>query len=64
MNRARSGREPHRDAGRSSSGQTKEETKAEAVADSKDNRVRDGAGKQSQRTVLSTQQIVGEVEAA
>jgi hypothetical protein len=53
-----------RDTSRNSGGQTKEETKAEAVADSKNNRVRDCTGKQSQRTVLSPQQIVGEVEAA
>ena len=38
-----------------SGGQAKEETKAEAVADSKNDGVRDRAGKQSQWTVLSTQ---------
>ncbi len=33
----------------------KEEPQAEAIADAKNNRVRDRTGKQPQRTVLSTQ---------
>ena len=50
------------DAGRDTGSQPKEETKAEAVADAEDNGVRYRASKQPQRTVLSTQQVVGKIE--
>jgi hypothetical protein len=49
-------------AGGDSGSQAKEKTKAEAVADAEDNGVRYGTGKQAQRTVLSTQQAVSEIE--
>src|SRR5256884_4131552 len=43
------------DTGRDTGSQAKEEPQAEAIADAKNNRVRDRTGKQPQRTVLSTQ---------
>jgi hypothetical protein len=42
--------------------QPKEETQAKSIADAEDNGVRYGTGKQAQRTVLSTQQVVGQIE--
>src|SRR5580704_15088820 len=39
-----------------------EETQAQSIADAEDNGVRYGTGKQAQRTVLSTQQVVGQIE--
>jgi hypothetical protein len=44
--------------------QAKEETEAQAVADAEDNGVCDRAGKEAQRTVLSTQQVVGQIKSA
>ena len=43
------------DAGCDTGSQAKEETEAQAVADAEDNGVRYCAGKQPQRTILSTQ---------
>ena len=52
------------DTGGDAGSQAKEETEAEAVADAEDNGVCDRAGKQAQRTVLSTQKVVGQIETA
>ena len=51
------------DPGRNSRDEAKEETKANAVADSEDNRVGYRPGEQSQRAVLPAQQIVSEIKA-
>jgi hypothetical protein len=50
------------DTGGDAGSQAKEETEPEAVADAEDNRVRDRAGKQPQRPVLSTQEVVSQIE--
>ena len=42
--------------------QPKEETQAKSIADAEHNGVRYGTGKQAQRTVLSTQQVVSQIE--
>ena len=42
--------------------QPKEETQAKPIADAEDNGIRYGTGKQAQRTVLSTQQVVSQIE--
>jgi|SRR5580698_10808982 len=42
--------------------QPKEETQAKSIANTEDNGVRYGTGKQAQRTVLSTQQVVRQIE--
>ncbi len=52
------------DAGSQTSGQAKKHTKAKALTDSKNDRVRYRARKQPQRAVLSAQQVVGKVKAA
>jgi len=52
------------DTGRDTGSQAKEETEAKAVADAEDNGVRNGAGEQPQRTVLTAQQVVSEIETA
>ncbi len=50
------------DTGGNAGSQAKEETEAKAVADAEDNGVRYRSGKQAQRAVLSTQQVVGQIE--
>ena len=52
------------DAGRNAGSYAKEQTQANAIADTKDNGVCDSPGQQPQRTVLPTQQVVSEIEAA
>src|SRR4029077_5016680 len=42
--------------------QPKEEAQAKSIADAEDNGVRYGARKQAQRTMLSTQQVIGQIE--
>src|ERR1700740_2234858 len=42
--------------------QPKEETQAKSIADAEDNGVRYGAGKHAQWTVLSSEQVVGQIE--
>jgi hypothetical protein len=56
--------DPQRDAGRNAGSESKEETQADAVTDAEDERVGYRAGKQSQWTMLSTQQVVGKIETA
>ena len=51
------------DPGRNPRDEAKEETKANTVADSEDDRVGYRPGKQSQRAVLPAQQIVSEIKA-
>jgi hypothetical protein len=53
-----------RDTGRNAGSDAEEETETKAVAGAEDNRIRDGASQQSQRTVLTAQQVVSEIEAA
>jgi hypothetical protein len=50
------------DASRDTGSQAKKETKAEAVANAEDNGVRHHTGKQPQRTVLTAQQVVSQIE--
>ena len=50
------------DTGGNAGSQAKEETEAKAVAYAEDNGVRYRSGKQAQRAVLSTQQVVGQIE--
>src|SRR5437899_2781423 len=52
-----------RNAGRNPGSQAKEGAQTEAIPDSEDNRIRDRASQQPQRTVLSTQQVVRKIEA-
>jgi ketosteroid isomerase-like protein len=52
------------DAGANSGSNAKEETKANAVSDSEDDRVRDRPGKQSQRPMLATQQVIRQIQAS
>ncbi len=53
-----------REAGCETRGEAKEQTQANAISDSENDRVRHGTGKQPQRAVLSTQQVVGKIKAA
>ena len=52
------------DAGRNACSEAEEEPEAKAVADSEDDGVGDGASEESERAVLTAQQIIGEIEAA
>src|SRR5262249_10525253 len=52
----------HCNPGRNTGGHAKKETKSKAVPDAEDDRVGHRAGKQPQRAMLSTQQVVGQVE--
>src|SRR6516225_5354992 len=52
----------HCNAGRNTGGHAKKETESKTVPDAEDNRVGHRAGKQAQRAMLSTQQVVGQVE--
>src|SRR5215813_1351650 len=52
----------HCNAGRNTGGHAKKETKAKAVPDAEDDGVGHRAGKQPQRAMLSTQQVVGQVK--
>jgi ketosteroid isomerase-like protein len=51
------------DAGANSGSNSEEETKANAVSDTEDDRVRHRPGKQSQRPMLAAQQVICEIEA-
>ena len=48
---------------RETGGEAKEGTEADAVTDAEDDRVRYGPRKQSQRTMLAAQKVVGEIKA-
>src|SRR5258708_35821463 len=52
------------DTSRNTGSQAKEKTKAKTVTDAEEHGVRYEAGKQPQRTVLSTQYIVGQIDSA
>ena len=50
-------------AGGNSGGKTEEQTKAKPVADAENKGIGYGAGEQAKRTVLSAEQVVGEIKA-
>src|SRR5580704_7504816 len=52
------------DTGGDTGSQAEEETEAQTVADTENNGVGYRAGKQAQRTVLTTQQVVGQIKSA
>src|SRR5580700_9327073 len=52
------------DTGGNAGGKTKEETKANGVPNSEDDRIRHRAGKQSQRPVLAAQQVIRQIQAS
>jgi hypothetical protein len=52
------------DTGGKSCGQAKDQTEANAIANSENNRLRYRPCEQTQRTMLSAQQIIGKIKAA